>query len=84
MSGGEDKGAMPPMANEDESGAPVSLKANEGEGKIVTAPTVDDGLGIDHVSRAMSYERGTDHIEPVINEGEVKYEGKGKSRSTLM
>lgn len=62
----------------------TTAPANEGEGNDVPSPMPDEDQDEDHITPVRSYEPGTDHIEPVTSEGEIKYEGKGKGRSTLI
>ncbi|KAF6234659.1 hypothetical protein HO173_007285 [Letharia columbiana] len=81
MSEGKDGGNLAGMVNEGEGGVDVPPAVNEDQGGVAVPPMVNEGQGMEHVSPVMSYEKGTDHIEPVISEGEIRYEGKRKSRS---
>lgn len=85
VNGGEGKGgvAVSPTVNEDKAGVAVPPLVIEGEDKAVTPPIVDNGQERDDISAVLSYEPGNDYLEPVISDGEVKYEGKGKGRSIL-
>ena len=77
----EGRVAVPPMLNEDNREGAVPPIVNEGEYESTTTPMADDTQGKD-LSPVPSYEPGTDHIDPVMSEGKITYEGKAKSRST--
>lgn len=48
----------------------MATMANEGEGG---GPVTEESQGMEELSPVMSYEKGTDHIEPVTSNGEIKY-----------
>lgn len=83
MSQGEGGSNTYATVNEDKAGVAVAPRVIEGEDKAVTPPIVDNGQERDDISPVLSYEPGNDYLEPVISDGEVKYEGKGKGRSIL-
>ena len=80
---GESVVAVSPTANEDKAGIAVPPMVIEGEDKAVTPAINDKGQETDDISPVLSYEPGNDYLEPVVSDGEVKYEGKGKGRSIL-
>ena len=81
----ESKGgvAVIPMASEDNRQGADPSTNNEGEHESTRTLEADDARGT-ALSPVMSYEPGTDHVEPVTSEGKVKYEGKSRGRSTLI
>ena len=50
------------------------------EDQAITSPEADEDHGTDELSPVRSFDSGFDYLEPVISEGEPKYEGKGKGR----
>lgn len=52
----------------------MATMANEGEGG---GPITEESQGMVELSPVMSYEKGTDHIEPVTIGGEIKYAVSG-------
>ena len=52
----------------------MATMTNEGEGG---GPVTGESQGMGELSPVMSYEKGTDHIEPVTSNGEIKYAVSG-------
>ena len=71
--------------SECKEGQDIDATVNDGKKKAVTTPLFDEGYEMDELSPIRSYEPGTDYLKEVTEEeGEIKYEGKGKGRSILM
>ncbi|CAF9933935.1 MAG: hypothetical protein ALECFALPRED_005796 [Alectoria fallacina] len=82
MSKGEGGGDIAAMVNEREGRDAVLSMANDGIGKAVPPPAGNEAHRMDHSSPVMSYEKGTGHIEPTIDEGEIRLAGQGKGNSS--
>ena len=80
---GEHDFTTTPIVSEGEHDSNTTPIVSEGEHEPTTTPIAGDARGTDLASVRI-YEPGTDHIEPVKSESETKYEGKGRSRSTLI